>query len=303
MPIPIRALHPWRTDRVLLLLAAAFLAGSPSATSGASSPDAPGKRADGLPSPPDNRAWQPVPALSDEFNGQALDPTKWIPRHPSWRGRNSRHEPDNVTVAGGMLRLRSTLRKGADTVSASTVTAACVTSKERNCRPGYYEARIRASDLSMTSAFWFQGKRTEIDVIENVGRPTLEASSWIEDTMMMNTHDFRNGWKRDVATPVRWTMPARARDRFHVFGVWWKNPETVWFYHDGVKVAAVEPGGPFDEPQDLFFDTEVFTWHGWPTREGLLDPDRNTMLVDWVRAWTLVPSDTIVSTETKQATP
>lgn len=242
-----------------------------------------------LPAPPDGYRWQPVAELSDEFNGEHLDGAKWIPRHPYWRGRDSRHEAFNVTVADGMLRLRSTLRDGAEEVKSSTVTAACVTSKRRNCTPGYYEARIRASDLSMTSAFWFQGKYTEIDVIENLGRASLEKSRWVEDTMMMNTHSFPEGWKQDVATPRQWKMPAAARDRFHTYGVWWQDAKTIGFYHDGVKVAEATPGGPFDEPQYLFFDTEVFTWHGWPTRDSLLDPTRNTMLVDWVRSWKLEP--------------
>lgn len=61
----------------------------------------------------------------------------------------------------------------------------------------------------------------------------------------------------------------------------------IRFYHDGVKVAEVATGGPFDERQFMFFDTEVFTGHGWPTRDSLLDPTKNTMLVDWVRAWKL----------------
>ena len=108
-----------------------------------------------------------------------------------------------------------------------------------------------------------------------------------EDTMMMNTHFYPNGWKKDKATPKQWKMPGRARDQFYTYGVWWKDEKTIWFYHDGVKVAEITPGGPFDEPQYMFFDTEVFTWHGWPTRDSLLDPGKNTMLVDWVRAWNL----------------
>jgi hypothetical protein len=39
----------------------------------------------------------------------------------------------------------------------------------------------------------------------------------------------------------------------------------------------------------LFFDTEVFTWYGLPTVASLKDPNLNTMLVDWVRAWKQVP--------------
>ena len=28
-------------------------------------------------------------------------------------------------------------------------------------------------------------------------------------------------------------------------------------------------------------------WNGWPTKVSLLDSSKNTMLVDWVRAWEL----------------
>jgi hypothetical protein len=106
------------------------------------------------------------------------------------------------------------------------------------------------------------------------------------ETMTMNTHYFQGGWKQDRKTPVNWKMPVPVTE-FSVYGVWWKDRDTAWFYHDGVKVAEVTFGGPFEEKQYLFFDTEVFTWHGWPTRASLLDPVRNTMRVDWVRAWRL----------------
>ena len=240
-----------------------------------------------LPDPPEGYRWRAVENLSDEFNGDRLDKKKWIPRHPYWGGRNSRHEAANVSVTKGFLRLKSTLRAGQNEVNASTVTAACVTSKQRSCEPGYYEARIKASDLSMTSAFWFQGKRIEIDVIENIGRPSNKASRWIEDNMMMNTHSFSGGWRKDIDTPKQFEMPGKARDHFYVYGVWWRDSKTIWFYHNGVKVAELTPGEPFDESQYMFFDTEVFTWHGWPTRDSLLDSSKNSMYVDWVRAWKL----------------
>jgi hypothetical protein len=243
---------------------------------------------DRLPATPAGFHWQKVDALSDEFAGDALDTSKWIPRHPYWGGRNSRHEEGNVSVADGNLRLKSSLREGAREVQSSTVTAACVASATPRCGNGYYEARIKCAALSMTSAFWFQGKYSEIDVIENVGSASNPKSAWINNTLMMNTHYFKGGWKQDRETPVRWKMPGRAADNYYVYGVWWKDTHTVWIYHDGSKVAEIATGGAFDEPQFMFFDTEVFTWHGWPTRESLLDPAKNTMLVDWVRAWQLV---------------
>ena len=234
--------------------------------------------------PPVGYNWIPVSEFTDEFNISSLDTSKWRDSHPGWTGRNSTFKRENVSVDNGCLQLKSTLKAGGLEVKASTITATCVSSQKRNCGPGYYEARVKASDLAMTSSFWFQGKYSEIDVIENVGNPSLSSMKTIEDTMMMNTHYFTGRWKKDIATPTKWKMPKLARDGFHTYGVWWKNENTIWFYYDSVKVAEVTPGGSFDELQYLFFDTEVFTWHGWPTKESLLNPVKNIMYVDCLGA-------------------
>ena len=47
------------------------------------------------------------------------------------------------------------------------VRAACVSSKLPMASYGYYEARVNASILSMTSSFWLQGGYSEIDVVEH----------------------------------------------------------------------------------------------------------------------------------------
>ena len=83
-------------------------------------------------------------------------------------------------------------------------------------------------------------------------------------------------------------MPSGSADEYHVYGVWWKDEDTIWFYHNGERVAKIKTGGPFDEPMYMFFDTEVFVWEGLPDVASLKDPARNTMTVDWVRGWRLV---------------
>jgi hypothetical protein len=40
----------------------------------------------------------------------------------------------------------------------------------------------------------------------------------------------------------------------------------------------------------MYFDTEPFKSRGLPTPEELGDSDRNTMRVDWVRSWRVVPA-------------
>ena len=104
--------------------------------------------------------------------------------------------------------------------------------------------------------------------------------------MLMNSHFFSGGWndKADTEPVGHGTGTA---DDFHIYGVWWKDEDTLWFDRDGKKAAEVKTGGAFLEPMYLFFDTEVFTWEGLPTVEALSDGTKNTMRVDWVRSWAL----------------
>ena len=235
--------------------------------------------------------WRAVPQLSDEFNGEKLDASKWMDFHPYWQGREpSRFEPRNAVLSGGILRLLSVpliddLGAAKNPEKDVWVGSACVSSRRASVSYGYYEARMQASDLSMTSSFWFQGEYSEIDVVEQLGKPVK--NGWKHDYMMMNTHYFQQGWDQDIATPSQWKMPSGSSDGYHVYGVWWRDRETAWFYHEGEKVAEIRFGGEFSEPMYLFFDTEVFVWDGLPTIQSLKDPARNAMLVDWVRAWVL----------------
>lgn len=246
--------------------------------------------------PPDaapGQRWEPIATLSDEFNGTALDAARWMPKHAYWTGREpSRFEPANVAVADGMLRLKSTTERTslvgiADPKKDVWVSAACISSQGRLAGPGFYAARVKASRLAMTSSFWLQGKYSEIDVVEQFGAPTQPERAML---MLMNTHYFANGWKNDQITPREWKMPTGSADGFHVYAVWWRDPTTLWFYHDGVKVAEMTPAARFEEPMYLFFDTETFPWQGLPDIASLRDPVRNTMEVDWVRSWRLVPT-------------
>jgi len=248
-----------------------------------------------LPEPPPGYRWVAIPELSDEFDSDGLDAAKWLDYHPYWGGREpSQHDPANVSVHDSLLHLTSTtdiddISEVAVPAQDVWVRAACVTSREPIAFYGYYEARMKASAISMTSAFWFQGKYSEIDVVEQLGAPKdiPSRSRW----MLMNTHYYPDGWEHDRKTPESWQMPSGAADDYHIYGVWWKDENTIWFYHNGQKVKEVQTGAPFDEPMYLFFDTEVFVWEGLPDVASLKDPARNTMMVDWVRGWRLVAED------------
>ena len=254
-----------------------------------------------IPTAPFNKIWEKVMILSDEFEGNTLDETKWDDYHPHWSGRPpSEFKKGNAFVENGYLKLRSTLKKNPSTVNNPLKdiwvnSAACV-SKGWNAKPGYYyEARFKASSLSMTSSFWFRvGDFSEIDVIEHIGNPSVEKrQDDLPFEYAANTHYYgkHKGLKNKKAT---WKMPKKGRDDFHTYGFWWKSANELLFYYDGKEVMKIVPRVPLDENLKMIFDTEVFPFAqagipniGLPKEENLNDNSKNTMLVDWVRVYQL----------------
>jgi beta-glucanase (GH16 family) len=237
------------------------------------------------PEPPKHSRWVSVGELSDEFNAEALDRTKWNPSIFYYKGRApSVFAPENTTVRGGYLRLASTLNP--DSKDGNWIKAAAAMSVAPIAGPGYYEARISASRLSMSSSFWFQNQKgLEIDVTEAFGASKVHP--WLFQFMSMNTHDFRNGWSSDKPTIRHKKLPQPVW-KLHTYGVWWKDSRTVWFYLDNKKVAEVNASyDRFVGTMYMFFDTEAFTYFGLPDKKSLLDPTRREMKVDWVRSWKL----------------
>jgi hypothetical protein len=241
------------------------------------------------PTPPSGKKWVAVATLSEEFNGAGLDGNKWMPRHPYWNGREpSQFVPANVSVSGGNLRLKSTVKNTSQ--QGNWVNAACVTSNTKAMKKGYYsEARIKCSNISMTTAFWFQGKYSEIDVIENFGQPTGANYKTHNTHMKTNTHYFPNGWANDKSTPYdRTGLSPTVGNGYYTYGVWWKDSRTIVFYLNGQAVKITTTGGNFDEDMYMFFDTEVFSWGiGLPTIASLNDNTKNTGLIDWVHTYRL----------------
>jgi Secretion system C-terminal sorting domain/Glycosyl hydrolases family 16 len=253
------------------------------------------------PQTPAGMRWVPVPELTDEFNGTVLDASKWDDYHPNWSGRApSAFKKGNAYVKDGKLCLRSGIKRDPSTVnnplSDVWVDAAACVSKNKSAKPGYYyEAYMKASDLSMTSSFWFRvGSFSEIDVIEHIGHPSVASR---EDDLPYqyhaNTHIYGTRTGASKAAEVR--MNTRGRDEYHLYGFWWKDPRTLWFYHNGVKVMEIKPNTTFDENLKMIFDTEVFPFAtagvaniGLPTVASLNDNTKNTAYIDYVRTYKLV---------------
>ena len=161
----------------------------------------------------DNKGgWIKFDPMSDEFEGQELDPNKWNRGMYWWKGRQPALFSDkNVTVSDGKLHL--TMRKEKvpeefEKLGYKDYTSAALHTKVRSSY-GYYEVKAKPMNSGGSSSFWFQvedtpGWLTEIDVFEIGGN-----AKGFEHKYHMTLHVFRTphgeealerGWR--VGSPV-----------------------------------------------------------------------------------------------------
>jgi beta-glucanase (GH16 family) len=223
---------------------------APAGTTGAAGPAGP---------PASPTAWNQV--FDDEFNGSALDTTKWS---TSWFNggsmNNTSTSPANVSVSGGILTL---------TLSSTSVGALISTNPSGGASTGfqftygYTEARILFGGAGSTCndwpAFWTDGQSWpqdgEIDIAEGLG------------TLTSNYHS-NAGANNSNTVPGNWC------GSWHTYGVD-REPGINTIYWDGqaIRSYASNDGG---SPQYLILN--IGSGEG-PSAAG------DTMQVDYVRAW------------------
>lgn len=226
--------------------------------------------------------WARYTPMSDEFEGAVLDPNKWWPTNPSWRGRQpGRFDPNNVQVTTGKLHLTMRKAESSQTWKARgyhTYTSAAVQSKT-TVRYGYFEVRARAMKSHGSSSFWFYHATpdwwTEIDVFE-IGA----AAPGFERKDNMNVHVFRTPTeKKHWSAGGQWTAAANLADDYHVYGLEWDKDKIRWYF-DGVLIRWVQ-NTHWHQPLTLNFDSETMPqWFGLPRDADL----PSTYSVEYVRA-------------------
>ncbi|WP_111977292.1 family 16 glycosylhydrolase [Algibacillus agarilyticus] len=278
-----------------------------------------GSEFESLPTPPQGQSWQINPQHTDEFDH--WDSTKWQALHKWWNGSSKTrpgayveadhmNDTENVDIKNSVLYLYAK----PNGPSAEKWVGTSVVSSKQPISYGYYEVKMKASMLATTSAFWMQGRFSEIDVIEAIGAPKKGAKKF-GTSLMTNYHHFPNGFGKPgysngaVENPAiknSHGLPDGAAHDWHTYGIWWVNEKEAYFYLDGKRVDdfhVAKTGevtdrlifpAPFDETMTLFLDTEVWNWGdgkpGTPTLEELSATDgSNAMQVEWVRAYQLTP--------------
>jgi beta-glucanase (GH16 family) len=242
--------------------------------------------------PPADGKWEKVPELSDEFDGDALDSSKWWDHNPGWAGRSpSYFAADNVRVADGKLQLIARLQDPPESLkpwpSFKNYSTASVVSKTPALY-GYYEVKAKVMALDVDSAFWFYTPLPapasnqhveELDVFEIAGGGGAKFDRTLFNTMhVWKTPEF--GDKRPWAKAVEFRAPARLADDYHVYGMEW-DKDQIKCYFDGYLFARYANTN-WHYPLSLLFDNEIQPqWFGTPPPQGF----SGTFNVEYVRAW------------------
>lgn len=267
------------------VLAACSRAGAPTPAGSAPTPEG----APRLPAPPLaglRLLWH------DEFDGAALDPSRWT----AYAGprRDALNDPRAVRVGDGLLTLAVWTEGGVHSVGFID------TAGRFAATYGWFEARIRfVSAPGEWGAFWLQtptmgapvgdvaAAGTEIDVAEH--RATDTAGTDISGRYGINLHWDGYGASHRHAGAEGAPPPGSAslQGVWHVYAVHW-TPRGYTFYLDGVAQWATAEGLS-RRPEFIKLTCEVRD-RGWagPIPAGGYGPravSRVGMQVDWIRVW------------------
>ena len=256
------------------------------------------------PEPPKGYKWVPNDKFTDEFEGNSLDTSKWYARSPYWvDGRPPATFRDySISVKVGNLQIKNTVLENDKKYN---IAGGAVASVAKDALYGYFETRMKASSISMSSTFWLKNKPDtkecpfevqELDIVEVVGQQKTGGD--FRTKLRSNTHTFYtdcDGAKtvksqKGVVTEIN----PPANEAYHVYGCWWVDANTIKIYLDGEYRTTMHPSTffretPFNKPMYMHLVTETYNWETPPTPEELADDSKNTTYYDWVRAYTLVP--------------
>ncbi len=260
--------------------------------------------------PTNKDGWILNEELSDEFEGSSLDTNRWFIEGQNgdyyiWKGRApSQFVPHNVLVEDGKLKLRTQWEPDykfakenyADGKHNETygrwkgkplpVTTAAIITKKRFLN-GYMEVKSKAGDAAITAAFWAIGYEQELDIYEQLGKPTVADSKIKENSVRAVVHD----WSPPAIRPTKaflydeLDLPYRTADEFHVYGAEW-GEDYLKIFRDGALKAHFtqkELGTDWvlNNPMEIWLDSEIFNWMGVPHKEELpVDFE-----VEYMRVW------------------
>lgn len=265
------------------------------------------------PKPATGFRWVLYDKYSDEFNGTALNTSKWRNNFlTGWQGRPpARFEPSAVSVQNGTMQLKS--GKLASPQGSYTMFGGAVTSLNENAHFGYYEAKMKSSKIAMSSTFWLSNSKQnytptncnsdlysqELDIVEAVGDTRSQSSSF-RTKQKSNTH-YRYipcGETDEIfysSSADSEELSSEVWEDFHIYGMQWHNAKSATFYSDGrlgetTSFNTSIDNNPFNRPMFVAMVSETYNWlTPYPTDVELNNDALNTVYYDWVRSYRLTP--------------
>ena len=266
------------------------------------------RAADDAPVCPLGDGYEFAPELSDEFNGDALDDSKWWDFNPAWRGRKpALFSRKNVKVSDGSLQLIASLMKPEEVDVENKARGydkfwkAIVKSKNKGAY-GYYEARCKSMKACVCNAFWLydpfserpdikyvEGEASEeIDILEYCGKPNSEGYNRLYYATL---HQYCTPYLESIVNKKKLKIRNYSFKKkmdfdfwadYHTFGLAWTPTELRW-YVDGEEVFKRE-NDIFFRPLHIMLDCEIMSdWFGEPDPADL----PATFSIDYVRVWKL----------------
>ncbi|NOZ41213.1 MAG: glycoside hydrolase family 16 protein [Planctomycetes bacterium] len=232
----------------------------------------------GIPQAPAGKAWQVV--FVDEFEGPALDETKWELMDCPRRGHRWSPKTFHLDNQGHAVFETKEIAPG-------KYGSPCIRTRGKfEHRFGYYVARCKlAKQPGHWSAFWLMGDSvhgegdegrdgTEIDIVEFPFR---------DGRYQHNLH--WNGYGAAHKTAGYTSEPTDVMNGWHTFGVLWTEDEYI-FDVDGKETWRTSAGGVCQVPLYLKLSEEIGEWDAAiaAIKKAKL-PDR--FLVDYVRVYDL----------------
>jgi beta-glucanase (GH16 family) len=235
---------------------------------------------------------------SDEFNGPAIDSTKWSfdLGGKGW-GNNELETYTSRTVnarveAGSLIiSARKETFTGADNITRNYTSARLLTKNKFSQAYGRFEARIRIPyGQGIWPAFWLLGDNIgtahwpncgEIDIMENIGKePSIVHSTF---------HGPGYSGGKGIGAPYRLTGDRKFADDFHTFALEWE-PNVMRFYVDEDLYQTRTPsdlpaGSSWAFDHSFFIILNVAVGGSWPGNPDVTSVFPQQMVVDYVRVY------------------
>jgi beta-glucanase (GH16 family) len=233
----------------------------------------------------------------DEFNGTALDTSKWTTCYFNFtvgngcdhnQGELELYQPDDVFVSNGTLKLRAERRTNIASngktynYTSGMITTGPTTFNSKDTRfafqYGYMEMRAKVPDgTGLWPAFWTLPSDLswppEIDVFEILGNAP--------NVINMHYH-YPNATGGDSDSGAHWAGPDFSAT-WHTYAVDWE-PDAITWYVDGIERRSyTDTSHIVSKPMYLIANLAV--GGDWPG-----PPDRTTRFpsyfeIDYVRVW------------------